>query len=246
MSDADDQLPGGAPSAPPSRGLLLAELRGLLEPLRLVLKAPSLASGPRGTGQPVLVLPGFGTSDRATWPIRRYLRFLGYDVRGWGLGRNTGNVGRLLPRVLRIVETRVTETGMPLRIVGWSLGGTIGREVARERPDLVSQVITLGSPVVGGPKYTASAPAYRRRGYNVDEIENVVAARDEKPLQVPVVAIYSRRDGIVAWEACLDRVNPRTRHVEVRARHLTMGLNPESLRILADSLAATGERDPQP
>jgi pimeloyl-ACP methyl ester carboxylesterase len=196
--------------------------------------------GPRGSGQPVLVLPGFGTSDRATWPIRRYLRFLDYDVRGWGLGRNHGNVGKLLPSVVNIMEAWTQAAGEPLRIVGWSLGGYIGREAARERPDLVRQVVTLGSPVVGGPKYTASAPAYRRQGYDVDAIEALVAERNSRPLDVPVVAIYSRNDGVVAWEACIDRVNPLTHHVEVRARHFSMGFSPESLRILADSLAAGG------
>ena len=233
-------LPGGPPSAPPPRALLIAEIRGLLEPLRLVLRAPQLAKGPRGSGQPVLVLPGFGTSDRATWPIRRYLAFLGYDVRGWGLGRNHGNVGRLLPKVVDLMEAWAETAGEPLRVVGWSLGGYIGREAARERPELIRQVVTLGSPVVGGPKYTASAPAYRRRGYDVDAIEALVAERDSKPLDVPVVAIYSRNDGVVAWEACIDRVNPLTRHVEIRARHLSMGFSPESLTILADSLANTG------
>ena len=236
-------LPGGAPTAPPPRALLFAEIRGLLEPLKLVLRAPQLATGPRGDGQPVLVLPGFGTSDRATWPIRRYLRFLGYDVRGWGLGRNHGNVGRLLPAVLETMEAWAEAADEPLRIVGWSLGGYIGREAARERPDLVRQVITLGSPVVGGPKYTASAPAYRKQGYDVDAIEALVEERNNKPLDVPVVAIYSRNDGVVAWEACIDRVNPLTHHVEVRSRHLSMGFSPESLRVLADSLAAGGRDD---
>ena len=235
-------LPGGPPTAPPPRALLVAEIRGLLEPLKLVLRAPQLAMGPRGSGQPVMVLPGFGTTDRATWPIRRYLKFLGYDVRGWGLGRNHGNVGKLLPEVVDAIEAWAETSGEPLRLVGWSLGGYIGREAARERPELVRQIVTLGSPVVGGPKYTASAPAYRRQGYDVDAIEALVAERNSTPLDVPVVAIYSRNDGVVAWEACIDRVNPLTHHVEVRARHFSMGFSPESLRALADSLAS-GDRD---
>ena len=76
-----------------------------------------------------------------------------------------------------------------MRLIGWSLGGYLAREAAREDPDLVHQVITLGSPVVGGPKYTLVAQ---------------VAARNSVPLRTPVVAIYSR-DAVVAWEACIDR-----------------------------------------
>ena len=84
-------------------------------------------------------------------------------------------------------------------LVGWSLGGFIAREYAREHPQHVRQVITLGSPVIGGPRYTATARWYASQGFDLDELEQAVAARYANPLTVPITAIYSRRDGVVAW-----------------------------------------------
>jgi len=127
--------------------------------------------------------------------------------------------------------------GRGVRLVGWSLGGYLAREAARERPDAVERVITLGSPTVGGPKYTAVAEVYRRSGYDLDAIEAAVEARNRVPLQVPVTAIYSRSDAVVAWEACIDRVNPQVEHVEVHTTHLGLGFAPDVYRIIAQRFA---------
>lgn len=224
------------PGPPPRRALLL-EPAGLLEPIRLAVRSRELSGLPRGKGAPVMVLPGFGTGDVATWALRKFLAYLDYDVQGWGLGRNHGRVPELIPRILESLEAFSGEHSRPVNLVGWSLGGYIARELARERPDLVTRVITLGSPVVGGPKYTASHRFYVRHGYDLDEIEATVAARDRIPLTTPVTAIYSKRDGVVAWQACIDRVNPSTEHVEVAASHLGLGLSPDVYAIVARRLA---------
>ncbi len=185
-----------------------------------------------------MVLPGFGMSDRSTWALRRYLTALGHHVQGWDLGRNHGRVPALLPQIVERVERLVDQRETTVSLVGWSLGGYLAREAARERPDLVSRVITLGSPVVGGPKYTVTHAYYVRNGYDLDEIETLVAQRDRVPLRVPVTAIYSKRDAVVAWQACLDRTNSMTEHVEVNATHLGLGLSPDVYGIIADRLDA--------
>lgn len=223
---------------PPPRSALWGEAFGLLEPFRLLYRMPALASGRRGTGQPVLVLPGFGATDRSTWILRRYLRYLGHSVEGWGLGRNHGHVPQLIPRVVRRLSEMHAAYQKPVALVGWSLGGYLAREAARERPEEVDRVITLGSPVIGGPKYTAAHTHYLRKGYDLDEIEARVAERDRIPLRVPVTAIYSQRDGIVAWQACIDRSNEATEHVEVGATHVGLGLSPDVLAIIAERLGA--------
>lgn len=74
--------------SPPSLGLLAAEGRGLLDIPALLAAAPLLATAPRGQPHPVLVLPGLGADDRSTIGIRSFLKQLGHDVHGWGLGRN--------------------------------------------------------------------------------------------------------------------------------------------------------------
>ena len=222
--------------APSSIGLL-AEARGLLEFPNLLMQSPKLARQERGRGQRVLVLPGYGTGDTSTAVLRAYIRFLGYQPQGWGLGQNHGDVPELLPRVARRLGQLAREEGGPIGLIGWSLGGYLAREVAREQPEDVQHVITLGSPVIGGPKYTAAAGAYRRRGVDLDAIELEVAARNRKPLETPVTAVYSRNDGVVAWRACIDHQSPSVEHVEVGTTHLGLGFSPEVFRIIAKRLA---------
>ena len=227
--------------APSAKGVLY-EARGLLELPRLMLRFPELSRQPRGKGEPVMVLPGYGAGDASTLLLRSYLRYLGYDARGWIIGRNSGDVPALFPRVVSGLESLARETGKPVRLIGWSLGGYLAREAARERPDIAHQVITLGSPVVGGPKYTLVAEAYRRSGIDLDEIERQVASRNVVPLRTPVVAIYSRNDGVVAWEACIDHHCERVEHVEVETTHLGLGFAPEVYTIVAQRLVRAPRR----
>ena len=223
---------------PPSSAGALREAFGVLELPRLLLRAPQLARQPQGKGEPVVVLPGFGAGDMSTLVLRSYLRMLGYDARGWTLGRNSGDVRHLLPRVLASLAAIARESQTEVRLIGWSLGGYIAREAARERPDLVDRVITMGSPVVGGPKYTLAAHAYRRRGFDLDAIEAAIHARNSNPLRIPVTAIYSRNDGVVAWQACIDRHCANVEHVEVSSTHLGLGFAPDVYEIVAQRLAA--------
>lgn len=224
--------------APPSPLGLLREAQGVLELPRLLLRSPRLARQPRGDGSPVLVLPGYGAGDGSTAVLQAYLRLLGYRARGWGLGRNDGDVPALIPRVRERAEALAREAGQPVSLLGWSLGGYLARETARDRPELVTQVLTLGSPVVGGPKYTAVGEIYRRQGVDLDAVEAAVEARYEQTLATRVTAIYSRGDGVVAWRACIDERSPNVEHVEVETTHLGLGFSPEVYEIIAARLAS--------
>jgi len=215
----------------------LREGLGLLELPRLFLRFPELARQPRGHGEPVMVLPGYAAGDASTLVLRQYLRFLGYGVRGWGLGVNSGDVGALLPRVLRRVDRLASASGEAVRLIGWSLGGVLARETAREAPGIVRRVITLGSPIVGGPKYTAVAVFYRSQGVDLDAIEAAIEARDATPIRVPITAIHSRADGVVAWQACIDRRSPDVENLEVSATHLGLGFAADVYRLIAERLA---------
>ena len=224
---------------PPSRIESLKELRTWEVFPKLAFNLPRLAVQDRGNGEPVMVVPGFSASDSSTGVLRNYLRYLGYTVSGWGLGTNRGNVPELLEQLTQRVADYAQEQNSPVRLIGWSLGGYISREIARDRPDLVDRVITLGSPVIGGPKYTAVAPFYRQMGFDVEEIAREVEARYDQPLEVPVTAIYSRGDGVVAWKACVDARSPNMKHVEVSGSHLSLGFSPGVLRIIAKRLRTT-------
>jgi pimeloyl-ACP methyl ester carboxylesterase len=227
------------PLAPPSRWELLGEGRVVIERLALTAEFHRLRqTAPQGHGETIMVVPGYATDDGWTARLREFLDSIGYDVVGWGLGRNRGNVPKLIPAVVRQTEILADDRGGRVSLVGWSLGGYLAREAARERPGLVERVITLGAPVIGGPSYTASAPGYVRKGYDLDEIKAQVVDRERQPIEVPVFAVYSRSDGVVAWRACIDRFSNRSvEHHEVRASHLGMVNSPRVFRLVAELLA---------
>lgn len=223
--------------APPTPAGLVNEAFAGIEFGRLAFRWPRLLQLPRGNGERVMVLPGFGADDASTFALRAYLRAMGYAAIGWGLGRNDGDVPRLMEQVAtRVLELTEREQA-PLRLIGWSLGGYLAREAARDLPERVARVVTLGSPVVGGPKYTAVARLFRTEPGALDLIETLVDQRYAVPLTVPVTAIYSKRDGVVAWQACIDERSPAVEHVEVRTTHIGLGFAPEVYEIVARRMA---------
>lgn len=209
----------------------------MFEPARLAINGWRLV-GPR-VKQPeaVLVLPGFSTGDISTVPLRGYLASFGHHVHGWGLGTNRGDVegavATLIPRVRRLAD----QHGRPVSLIGWSLGGVMAREICRQVPGSVGRVITMGTPVVGGPKYTVLAEMFARGGADLDELEREVARRQPLPPNIPVTAFYSRHDGVVAWRACIDHLNSHVEHIEIQTTHIGFGINHEVWRIIADRLA---------
>ena len=193
-----------------------------------------------GGRRPILVIHGFGSSARLMTPLGRYLGFLGYDVYGWGQGRNRGDV----ERYVRDVGERVTELHeqlgeVPLTLVGWSLGGVIAREIARLYETCVREVITLGTPIIGGPKYTATAQRFAEAAnLDLDEFEKEVHARNSLGIRQPITSIYSKLDGVVHWRASIDTYNKQARNIEVFSSHFGIGANGRVWRLIADTLGA--------
>jgi pimeloyl-ACP methyl ester carboxylesterase len=221
----------------PAAAAALGEIATVFELPRLLLRSAQLLGIDAGAGGPVLVLPGFGASDASTAVLRGFLRRIGFDAHGWGLDRNHGDVMALLDPVRDAVLRLADRSDAPVQLVGWSLGGVLARETARDAPDAVRQVITFGTPVVGGPKYTQVGARYVRLGFDLDALEATVAERHRRPIAAPVTAIYSRADGIVAWRACIDPWTPDVEHVEVGSTHLGLGFDPDVYRIVAQRLA---------
>jgi hypothetical protein len=146
-------------------------------------------------GEPVMVIPGFLATDRTTLGLQRALARAGYRVAGWGLGLNSGVREDTLERIAEQVEQ--FGRGRPVTLLGWSLGGIYAREVAKARPDLVSKVITLGSPFSGNPRNNNVWRLYELIARHPVDNPPIQAVLGEKP-PVPTLAIWSRRDGIVA------------------------------------------------
>jgi pimeloyl-ACP methyl ester carboxylesterase len=135
--------------APPGRLLQIAELRAAWELGATLSLWPLLKLAPRGDGHPVIVLPGLGAGDRSTQLLRRYLRGRGYDVHGWGQGRNLGPRDGVEAGMFDLLESLHGKHGRKVSLVGWSLGGAYARLLASKRPELVRSVVTLGSPFAG-------------------------------------------------------------------------------------------------
>ena len=222
--------------APPSRQLLMLEGRAVLELGAFFAMAPLLRLAPKGDGHPVLVLPGLAASDVSTRPLRAFLRDRGYRVHGWKLGQNRGRRDDAEARM----QARLTEVadryGRKVSLIGWSLGGVFAREMARQAPDQVRSVITLGSPFGGSPKASNAWRLYETlSGREVHDWPGRDAMKLPPP--VPSTAIYSRTDGIVAWQGCRERVSPTTENIEVEGSHCGLGHNPAVLYAIADRLA---------
>lgn len=237
--------------------LFFWETRGLRT--TLARARPVVDSAP-----PVIVVPGLWADDKTMRTLRRFLSLSGYDAYGWGLGRNLGGRGwsgkisdlsdgwaigdrdrpnsgegavpALCDKFGAEVRRRSEALGRPVALVGWSLGGYLAREAARDHPDHVSGVITLGSPLIGGPKYSFVNKRYRRRGLNVDWIADQTIKRHEVPIQCPVVSIYSKNDAIVHWSASVDRWTPKAKHFEVNCTHTAFGFHPPTFKIVLDEL----------
>jgi hypothetical protein len=232
----------------PSAGLFLTEpIRGLADLTALPLAAPWLATAPRGDGHGVLVLPGLLASDASTVPLRTFLTRRGYDVRGWELGRNHGPTEAVIAGLPEVLLAHAYRTGGPVSLIGWSLGGIYARELARGHPSHVRQVITLGSPfALKDPSRSRVNGVYGLlSGMHADGARLPSAELRSRPIRVPSTAVYSRLDGIVPWEACLEPETGLHQNVAVRCSHCGFGVDPATLWLIADRLALPpGQQEP--
>ena len=215
---------------------LLLEGRAPFEYAASLMAAPWLLSAPRGDGHAVLVYPGLLASDLSTRPLRRLLRTLGHDARGWEQGRNNGARSGVLDEALQRLRDVRAETGRNVSLVGWSLGGLYARELAKMVPEAVRIVVTLGSPFTGPRDASNARRTYewlqRGRPQSPHRHEDL-----RTPPPVPTTSIYTRTDGIVAWQCSVETPGPMAENIEVPASHVGLGVNPLALYALADRLA---------
>ncbi len=202
-----------------------------------VASNPLFRLAPKGQGRPVLVLPGFIASDTSTIPLRILLRQLRHRPSGWGLGRNLGPRPETLQGVYDTLSEMVDIAEGPVPVVGWSLGGVYARLVAQEHPALVEQVVSLGSPFnFATTEKSLLSPLWdylRERGTFARDQENV----DLDQIPVPSTSVFTKSDGVVAWQSCVQSPGRRAENVEVRGSHTGLGFNASVGLVLADRLA---------
>ena len=222
--------------AAPSADLLFLETRAVWEFGAYFAAIPWLRTAPRGDGHPVLVLPGLLASDASTLPMRTLLADLGYAVSGWEQGRNVGPREGIEEKMLEQLHDLSRRHGRKVSLVGWSMGGNYARRLARKAPAQVRLVISMGSPFTGNPRATHVWKLFELvSGKNVDDLRRRTAT--QPPLTVPTTSIYSRTDGIVAWQNCIEQEGPQAENIEVEGSHSGLGYNPTALFAVADRLA---------
>jgi hypothetical protein len=222
----------------------------LAAPLQRLLHTGQRRAGPArlhaGDGQPVIVFPVLGGGPASTADLRRTLAETGFDSHDWGLGVDTGPRDAELGAWLRRLEERVIDVfesaRQPVTLLGWSLSGLYAREVAKRLNPLVRQVITMGTPF-----NTAADPDHRCMLFKVLERSPGAAAlqvrqRIRQCPPVPFTSIYSKADGVVPWELCVDVETPTSENVEVEGcTHAQLAQHPRVLEIVTHRLAQPQE-----
>lgn len=201
-----------------------------------------LARYKHGDGRPVLIFPSFGSNDKTTGPLRGFLTEAGYKPYAWEGGFNIGikdkTTQHLHDRLVKIFE----ENGRrKITLIGHSLGGLYARTLAQEYPDMIREVITIGTPFgigmqqqekrrhtitqkVNDPKYSLDKPGVGERLLT-------------PPDGIPTTSIFSKSDGIGGWQSCLNPATPLSENVEISSSHLGMVWHADTLSILLDRMS---------
>lgn len=235
----------------------LKELATLFNPL---VAGTLVSITPQGNGEPIIFLPGFGCDDFLTKPARAFLQLKGWNVYGWENGRNTGPNKETVSHMVSHLEKISNTHNQKVALVGHSLGGIYARELSKAHQELVSKVITLGSPfgAIQNPQSVASVieNAYQQLNQDInisshhtlDDKKQLLGELLMVPPPVPNTAIYTRHDGVVHWKACINPESENAENIEIshkgslfhpwaKASHTGLIANPLSLLVVADRLA---------
>lgn len=220
----------------PSWFLNLTEIfRAIIDLLRGLIFRVSYKTKMSDDRHPVLVVPGFLGSDFSTSFLRKFITEMGHPAFGWGLGRNLGDLEDLV-RLTQNLEKIYAKYNQKVTLIGWSLGGVYARELAKQNPQLVHQVITLGSPFKG-----LNAPNHARWVFDLmgkeDQLSPEEMAKIPEPAPVLTTAVYTKQDGIVPWQMCMeDEEDSLHRNIEVWGSHCGLIFNPKVLEIVVAQL----------
>jgi pimeloyl-ACP methyl ester carboxylesterase len=206
-----------------------------------------------GDGRPVLLIPGFMAGDGSLALMTRWLRGLGYRTHRAGIRSHVDCSAVVCKGLEERLEQMADKAGQRVAIVGQSRGGIAARALGVMRPDLVSGIVTLGSPVrnmfaihpvvlggiglmgalhLAGFKHTLGPRCLR--GECCRAFRDALSSPDF-PTDVGYTAVFSKHDGIVDWRSCLDPVAEE--HVEVSSSHCGMAVHPDVFTVVGRSLA---------
>lgn len=223
----------------PKLRYLLGELEVLLEPFRRPFRKLEIARAEKP--RTVMMLPGFATHPIRMRYMARQIERAGHVVKRWGMGFNLGPT----PENFALLEDRLADVrhryGQPVVLVGWSLGGLFARELAKQHPEQVAKVITMGSPFSDNPRANNAWRIYQFvAGHRVEEPPVGGDVREKPPVET--VAFWSARDGIVGTRSARGLTAERDREVALRCNHLGFSYSPECIRAILRELEDDGER----
>jgi triacylglycerol esterase/lipase EstA (alpha/beta hydrolase family) len=194
-----------------------------------------------GDGHPVVIFPGLGADGSSVAPLRAHCRSLGYDAFDWGQGFNTGPQGDLdawLQNLKSQVLDRLAGHSQPATLIGWSLGGLYARELGKLMAPQIRQVITIGTPFNAEADHTNVGWLFRLLSGRSSGIDPALSRRLLTPPPLRTTSIYSRSDGVVAWQTCCHATPSSLAHdIEVDGSHIGLGWNRDVLSVVADRLA---------
>jgi pimeloyl-ACP methyl ester carboxylesterase len=215
-----------------------------------------------GDGRPVMLVPGFLAGDGSLGVMTRWLRGLGYRTHRAGIRSHVDCSAAVCDGLIEVLERMADKTGERVTVVGQSRGGIVARALAVQRPDLVGGIVTLGSPVGGmlrvHPVVLGSIGVVGTLGMlkvphlfswkclrgDCCQSFREALADPEFPVDVGYTNVYSRRDGIVQWRACIDETADE--HVEVSSSHCGMAIHPDVYAVVGRSLARFAQADDVP
>jgi hypothetical protein len=207
----------------------------------LAHKLLSDARLPKGDGHPVLIFPGLGADERSIEPLRKMCESLGYTAFDWGKGYNTGPKGNIdlwIQELATYSKQLLKNHDQTATLIGWSLGGIYARELAKLLKGRVRQVITIGTPFNAQADCTNVGWLYHILSRQSPVLDEDLKDQLRTAPPVPTTSIYSRTDGVVAWQSCVhDTSHAQVQDIEIKGSHIGMGWNPSALRIVADRLA---------
>jgi triacylglycerol lipase len=196
----------------------------------------------------VMLIPGFMAGDVTLAPLANFCRWLGHRAVYAGILSNSECPRETMRKLNARLALAYEKFEQPIVVIGQSLGGVYAREIAREQPDMVERVISLGSPIrmprnaanlaVQAVAHSIAAIRGKAEGCLSESCQCGLLLSDESPADVPTTHVYSRTDGVVHWESCVDLSGaPTVENVEVMGSHVGMGVNADVYRLIADRLA---------
>lgn len=225
---------------PPSLFLFLTDfIRAWWEWLRSFFFRRNHQPKVPGDARPILCIPGILGHDYNTMPLVNFLNRVGYSTYNWELGFNFGNIDEIDILAAKI-DALYERHGEKVTLIGWSLGGIYARELSKQKPDKIREVVTMGSPFRGIDKHNRAIWVFRLlKGEIKDIVDEAWLNSIIEPTPVRSTALYSKKDGIVPWQYCMEAPPDDLHHNrEVLSSHAGMPHNRQVLETVLETLSS--------